>query len=694
MGNKQKNTKKKKIRRGSIMQTLLAGFLVPVVLMILLGIVSYYTASSTILTKYKESAMSTVSAVGEYAGLVCDSVSSKALELITNSDMGDYYEKYYDKRDGEAMEIFRNAKSILGNTKSTNKYMYSFSVIPENGSFLSTLTGSMTEEPYGDFAKTPEGSYFVEHATEKNKWMGYHTYLDEHMSSTTDKYALVFYQKMLDNNTTFVMDIDMKVATDMLAQMDFGEGSIKALVSPDGREVASVQGKEGEVPETEKTWFVGTDFFEAAKTSPETVSVDVKLEGKKYVYIGTPVGKTGAMICALIPRSNLLGQVGSIRYLTIIMVLLAAGAALAIGGIISSGISRTVKTMTTGLSAVAGGDLSRDFTTKRADEFQVLTGSLNAMLASMRLLMQDMKGFGTKVNMLSGDVSEKTVAVNASMQDVSRAMDEVALGVQSQAEDTEKSNENMITFSENINTVTGKTAFMGQTADKAIDAVEQGSIIVRDLSSKSDTTVALTRVLVEDINEVQKSSGDIKSFVDVISSIAEQTNLLSLNASIEAARAGEAGRGFAVVAEEIRKLADQSKESGNRIREIVENIGSTTNKTTVSAKKTEEMINEQARALEETVAVFGMIRGCVGELVDGIHVITEHLEESVKEKEMVENSLQNISSVSQQVAASTEEVTATLGEQVSVIQNLKEQVEELRADAEKLDKSIERFKIE
>lgn len=694
MGNKQKNTKKKKIRRGSIMQTLLAGFLVPVVLMILLGIVSYYTASSAILTKYKESAMSTVSAVGEYAGLVCDSVSSKALELITNSDMGDYYEKYYDKRDGEAMEIFRNAKSILGNTKSTNKYMYSFSVIPENGSFLSTLTGSMTEEPYADFAKTPEGSYFVEHATEKNKWMGYHTYLDEHMSSTTDKYALVFYQKMLDNNTTFVMDIDMKVAADMLAQMDFGEGSIKALVSSDGREVASVQGKEGEVPETEKTWFVGTDFFESAKASPETVSMDVKLEGKKYVYIGTPVGKTGAVICTLIPRSNLLGQVGSIRYLTIIMVILAAGAALAIGGIISSGISRTVKTMTTGLSAVAGGDLSRDFTTKRADEFQVLTGSLNAMLASMRLLMQDMKGFGTKVNMLSGDVSEKTVAVNASMQDVSRAMDEVALGVQSQAEDTEKSNENMITFSENINTVTGKTAFMGQTADKAIDAVEQGSVIVRDLSSKSDTTVTLTRVLVEDINEVQKSSGEIKSFVDVISSIAEQTNLLSLNASIEAARAGEAGRGFAVVAEEIRKLADQSKESGNRIREIVENIGSTTNKTTVSARKTEEMINEQAKALEETVAVFGMIRGCVGELVDGIRVITEHLEESVKEKEMVENSLQNISSVSQQVAASTEEVTATLGEQVSVIQNLKEQVEELRADAEKLDKSIERFKIE
>lgn len=695
---KQKSKKEKKTVRNvqrkskrGIMQTLLAGFLAPVVLMIALGVVSYYTASSGILSKYQESAMATVSAVGNYCNLICDSISSKALEMVTNSDVGNYYERYYKKQDAEAMESFRNAKSTLSNAKSTNTFIFSCSVIPENGSYLSTLTGGMTENPFSDFSETAEGAFLAANNTLRNQWMGYHTYLDNNMNSSEDKYALVFYQRMLKNNTVLVLDVDMASAMDMLAQMDFGEGSIRALVSGDGREIISIQGKEEE--NVEETYFVGNEFFENSRSAEETGSMEVKLNGKKYVYIYAPVEKTGIMICALIPRSNLMGQVGTIKYITVFMVILAAGAALVIGTFISAGISKTVKTMTTGLSDVTAGDLTKNFTTKREDEFKILTVSLNSMIENMRTLMQDMKKFGGKVNELSIDVSEKTAAVSTSMEGISAAMDEVAKGVQNQAEDTENSNEKMLDFSDNINAVTDKTAAMGETANRAIDAVEKGKVIVQDLSGKSDTTVSLTKVLVEDIDAVQKGSEEIKGFVDVINSIAGQTNLLSLNASIEAARAGEAGRGFAVVAEEIRKLADQSRESGDKIREIVENIGSTTDKTTVSAKKAEDMVNAQAKALSQTVEVFGMIQICVEELVEGIRVITARLEKIVEEKEMVQGSIQNISAVSEEVAASTQEVTATISEQVTVIQNLKHEVGKLKEDVQQLNASIERFKM-
>lgn len=675
----------------SIMQTLLVGFLVPVVMMIILGVVCYNTAASGMISKYQESAESTVTAVGNYFDLICTSISSKALELIGDGDVADYYGKYYKKQDAKSMESMRNARTLLGNAKATNKYMYSYSVVPEGGTYLTSLTGAMSDNPYEDFKASAEGQYFVENATARNAWLGYHTYLDESLNSLPKNYAIVFYQRLAKGDSYLIFDVDMDVVMTMLEQMDFGDGTIKALVSKDGREVVSVQGKEEE--EITEQYFVGQKYYEETKDTEESVAKSVRYNGKRYSYIATPVGKTGAMICTLIPRSNLMGQANQIKFITIVLVILAAAAALATGGFISTGISREVKKMTIGISKVAEGDLAGTFDTKRKDEFGILSGSLNKMLASMRNLMQDMKGFGDKVNEMAADVSERTENLDDSIQNTAQTMDEVAKGVQSQAEETETANEKMIAFSDNINKVSDQTSSMGQAADQAIEAVGKGREIVQDLNAKSDSTVELTRVLVQDINEVQKNSQEIQNFVEVINSIAGQTNLLSLNASIEAARAGEAGRGFAVVAEEIRKLADQSKESGNRIQKIVAGIEGTTEKTTESAKKAESMVMEQAKALEETVQVFGRIQSCVADLVDGIRQILDRLGDITSEKTMVQDAIQNISSVSEELAASTQEVTATLGEQTGSVGKLAQKSEELKKASQELEASISRFKL-
>ena len=675
----------------SIMQTLLVGFLVPVVMMIILGVVCYNTAASGMISKYQESAESTVTAVGNYFDLICTSISSKALELIGDGDVADYYGKYYKKQDAQSMESMRNARTLLGNAKATNKYMYSYSVVPEGGTYLTSLTGAMSDNPYEDFKASTEGQYFVENSTARNAWLGYHTYIDESLNSLPKNYAIVFYQRLTKGDSYLIFDVDMNVVMTMLEQMDFGDGTIKALVSKDGREVVSVQGKEEE--EITEQYFVGQKYYEETKGTEESVAKSVRYNGKSYSYIATPVGKTGAMICTLIPRSNLMGQANQIKFITIVLVILAAAAALATGGFISAGISREVKKMTIGISKVAEGDLAGTFDTKRKDEFGILSGSLNKMLASMRNLMQDMKGFGDKVNEMAADVSERTENLDDSIQNTTQTMDEVAKGVQSQAEETETANEKMIAFSDNINKVSDQTSSMGQAADQAIEAVGQGREIVQDLNAKSDSTMELTRVLVQDINEVQKNSQEIQNFVEVINSIAGQTNLLSLNASIEAARAGEAGRGFAVVAEEIRKLADQSKESGNRIQKIVAGIEGTTEKTTESAKKAESMVMEQAKALEETVQVFGRIQSCVADLVDGIRQILDRLGDITSEKTMVQDAIQNISSVSEELAASTQEVTATLGEQTGSVGKLAQKSEELKKASQELEASISRFKL-
>lgn len=272
-------------------------------------------------------------------------------------------------------------------------------------------------------------------------------------------------------------------------------------------------------------------------------------------------------------------------------------------------------------------------------------------------------------------------------------MEEVAKGVHSQAMETESSNNKMITFSDNIIDVSNRTSDMSVSADKAIASVEQGKVIIQELNEKSSETVKLTDELVGDIDEVQKNSKEIQSFVELINGIAEQTNLLSLNASIEAARAGQAGRGFAVVAEEIRNLADQSKESANRIKAIVSAINSTTKKTSDSARKAESMMAEQSASLDQTVQVFGEIRDSVSGLVEDIRVVLQQMEQISDERANVQDSIQNISAVSEEVAASTEEANSTLSNQAETISRLAVRVEKLSEEARELDQSIEKFRL-
>ncbi len=337
------------------------------------------------------------------------------------------------------------------------------------------------------------------------------------------------------------------------------------------------------------------------------------------------------------------------------------------------------------------GDLTQRFEIKRKDEFALLANGLNDMMASMRTLMTDMKKFGNQVKEMADGVAMKSDTIDTSIKEISRAVDDVASGTQMQAKDADKSNEKMTDFAEKVDSACEGADDMGNTIDRATAAVGQGRIIVDELSEKTETTVEITKILVENINDVQERSAEIEGFIDAINSIARQTNLLSLNASIEAARAGENGRGFAVVAEEIRKLADESMQAGKSIKNIVENIVETTKKTTDSAKEAETIVFAQADALKETVEVFGEINTCVESLVNGLKDIADSMREINVEKDMVQESIRNISVVSEQAAVATEEVTAALDGQVKIISDLTEDVELLKKEADALDKSISRF---
>lgn len=680
----------------SIKGSLIKAFLVPIVLIIVFGVVSYKTASGVIKEKVENSSISTISAMSMYCNLLTGNISSKALELVVGDDLSSYYEGNYKQNDSKAMQYWRSAKKDLLQIKASVQYLYSYSIIPANGLSLSYISGNMGEDIYEGFMESAQGKYFEENEALKNGWFGYHSFLDERLSISEDEYGLAFFQKFLKADAYLILDITMETIEKMLGEMDFGNNSLKALISPDGREIVYIQQEKSEVDtplQAHSAIFTNKDFYRDSLNAKEAGGNYVKYNGATYLYVFSPVGDTGIMLCGLIPQDNIIKEVKSIRNLCILMVLFVCAIAFVIGGKIASGMSKSVGIIVEGLNEVAGGNLIQKFEITRKDELGLLVNGLNDMLRSMRTLMKDMQIFGNKVKEMTGGVGVQSETINTSIKEISEAVDEVAKGVEIQAKDADHGNDRMSNFAVKIDEVYESTGDMNNTADKAIAAVGQGRIIVGELNKKSETTAAITKVLIEKINDVQDRSLEIECFIDTINSIARQTNLLSLNASIEAARAGENGRGFAVVAEEIRKLADESMKAGKSIKYIVNNMTETTKKTTEAAGETELMIFEQATSLDKTIRVFEEINGCVENLVGHLDHIVDSMKEISIDKEQVRESIQNISLISEQSAAATEEVTASLDNQVKIVSDLAKNIEMLRKDADVLDKSIRRFRV-
>lgn len=694
---------KRKLSLDSLIIKMIGAFVILIIMIFLVGTVSYSVAKDVISEEVKASMTETVSAKGSYLELGLQQVDNQMMEIISMDECAAYY--LNPKLDITALTNEQtSAKSEVSakilSIKTISDFVYHVYLISDIATGISTTPATLNKEFYAEFVASAEGQQ-IDAAELKAGYLGMHPSLEQAVTEKEEKfisseYALSMWRKVnFKTNMILVVDIDKNTIYNALAELDNGKDSYVAFVAPGGNETVYCSSESGEVPQDQIPVFTEMEAYQYALSAEEADGYrDIRYQGQPYVFSYSRIGSTGAMLITLVPTSQFLGDTRSIQMITYMMVLIALVIAVVMCIFLSGTLNKGVAAITRPLDKVSQGDFTTVVTLKRKDEFGQIARSLSHMITSMKALIKDVQSVVWTVQHTSGQVGSSTQQLMQSSDEILGAIEEIDRGVSLQAEDAQGCVVQINALSDRIRTVYEYTDEISRISEDANRTITDGMEVIDELSEKSRATVDITSAIQEDILSLNEQTQSIGSFAEVIDEIASQTNLLSLNASIEAARAGEAGKGFAVVAQEIRKLADQSLSAAQHIGGIVQQIQTQTEQTVEAVHQAGEIVSSQSGSLEKTQDAFHQVNERVKMMAENLSRMTAGMAQIEESKKEAVSAITNISAVSEQTSANSVQVDSIAKRQKEYVVELKNMVEQLEEKAKQMEEAVSQMKVE
>lgn len=356
-------------------------------------------------------------------------------------------------------------------------------------------------------------------------------------------------------------------------------------------------------------------------------------------------------------------------------------------------ITKTTNRFATDLDAIKQGDYSKFIESKSFGILAKIASIINSVLSDIRALIESFFTLSLSIVQASRKVGTTAHDASAAITEISKTVDEIAKGASDQAQEAQQGVQLVEKLSSQIDLVYQSYSSVMDDTKNIHDLNDVGLKSVNILRAKSEENFNSSEKIFSVVEKLTNSTKDIGTFVQSIEDIAEQTNMLSLNAAIEAARAGEAGKGFAVVAEEVRKLADQSRQATEEIIALMESVSEESQSAIQAMEVMKKVSQEQNEAVDSTNKAFGDIANGIRSIVAKIKDINEAVSRMQSDKDNVIVAIENISSVSQETAASSEQVAATTEQQLKAIDEMQVAAARLDELVQELDKKLKKYKL-
>ncbi len=272
--------------------------------------------------------------------------------------------------------------------------------------------------------------------------------------------------------------------------------------------------------------------------------------------------------------------------------------------------------------------------------------------------------------------------LSASSKMTKHAMEELSDGAADTAEHVQSQRLQTEAIQNKVDDVDGAAAQINDSMQQTLEALESGSRDVAALVDQVEESVENGTVVTKKLEALNHYMEEMNTIVELIGGITSQTSLLALNASIEAARAGEAGRGFSVVATEISGMATRTKEATVNITELINNVSSAIGEVVGVISQMISGINEEKQGALNAAEGFENIQANTFAIRDHMADLVKSVSELKKANEMIVDSVQTISAISEEVAAHAGETMHAEEENAVIMEEITGIMQELVTLAE------------
>ncbi len=389
-------------------------------------------------------------------------------------------------------------------------------------------------------------------------------------------------------------------------------------------------------------------------------------------------------------KEDISKKVTSLSIIFGVVIILAYALVIATAKSLSDGIHRVAKA----IDNMADGDFITHLDTESPiKEFKAIAESSENTRHNLHEALKKIISNAQSVDSSAIEAKDRISDSRRATTDISQAVSDLANGATAMANDVQSTSDITISIGDAVENVLEAANSNLENGRAVIDESTRVQGQLTELMESGQNTRAKANQVSESVNETATVVSQISQAAELIISIANQTNLLALNASIEAARAGEAGRGFAVVADNIKDLAEESNSAANEITGMLKQITDLSDQNKSLTEDIRTATEGEADALTGMSASFEEMLSMLRETEEGNKQIVSLVQILDGDKNSILDSVESLSSVSEENAASTQETSASLSMLDTNMENVVEQAENLKIVADELRENVAMFKI-